>query len=53
LNAAGGSIKGVVMPKDFKSAIYAVQGVDTVASTFTDSDGGLRARGFGSQIEFK
>jgi len=45
LNAAGGSIKGVVMPKDFKSAVYAVQGVDTVASTFTDSDGGYLLRG--------
>src|SRR6187431_133169 len=45
LNAAGGSIKGVVMPKDFKSAVYAVQGVDTVASTFTDPDGGYLLRG--------
>src|SRR5258705_12419319 len=40
LNAVGGSIKGVVMPKDFQSAIYAAQGVDTVASTFTDTAGG-------------
>src|SRR6187399_433406 len=45
LNAAGGSIKGVVMPKDFKSAVYAVQGVDTIASTFTDPDGGYLLRG--------
>ena len=45
LNAAGGSIKGVVMPKDFQSAVYAVQGIDTVASTFTDSDGGYLLRG--------
>ena len=45
LNAAGGSIKGVVMPKDFQSAVYAVQGVDTVASTFTDPDGGYLLRG--------
>src|SRR5678815_459008 len=45
LNAAGGSIKGVVMPKTFQSAVYAVQGVDTVASTFTDSDGGYLLRG--------
>ena len=45
LNAAGGSIKGVVMPKSFQSAVYAVQGVDTVASTFTDSDGGYLLRG--------
>jgi len=45
LNAVGGSIKGVVMPKTFQSAVYAVQGVDTVASTFTDSDGGYLLRG--------
>lgn len=45
LNAAGGSIKGVVMPKTFQSAVYAVQGLDTVASTFTDSDGGYLLRG--------
>ena len=45
LNAVGGSIKGVVMPKDFQSAVYAVQGVDTIASTFSDSDGGYLIRG--------
>lgn len=45
LNAVGGSIKGVVMPKDFQSAVYAVQGVDTVASTFSDTDGGYLMRG--------
>lgn len=45
LNAVGGSIQGVVMPKVFQSAVYAVQGVDTVASTYTDSDGGYLIRG--------
>jgi hypothetical protein len=45
LNAVGGSIKGIVMPKDFQSAVYAIQGVDTVASTFSDSDGGYLMRG--------
>ena len=45
LNAVGGSIKGVVIPKDFQSAVYAVQGVDTVASTFTDNTGGYLIRG--------
>jgi len=45
LNAVGGSIKGIVMPKDFQSAVYAVQGVDTVASTFTDTGGGYLIRG--------
>ena len=45
LNAVGGSIRGVVMPKDFQSAVYAVQGVDTVASTFSDTEGGYLIRG--------
>ena len=45
LNAVGGTIKGIVMPKDFQSAIYAVQGADTVASTFTDNGGGYMLRG--------
>jgi len=45
LNAVGGSVRGIVMPKDFQSAIYAVQGVDTVASTFSDTDGGYLIRG--------
>lgn len=45
LNAVGGSLKGVVMPKTFQSAVYAIQGVDTVASTFTDTDGGYLVRG--------
>ena len=45
LNAVGGSIKGIVMPKDFQSAVYAVQGVDTIASTFSDTDGGYLIRG--------
>ena len=45
LNAVGGSIKGVVIPKDFQSAVYAVQGVDTIASTFTDNAGGYLIRG--------
>ena len=45
LNAVGGSIRGVVMPKDFQTAVYAVQGVDTVASTYSDTDGGYLIRG--------
>ena len=45
LNAVGGTITGVVIPKAFQSAVYAVQGVDTVASTFTDTDGGYMLRG--------
>jgi hypothetical protein len=45
LNAVGGSIKGVVMPKTFQTAVYAVQGPDTIASTFSDTDGGYLIRG--------
>lgn len=45
LNAVGGSIKGVVMPKTFQSAVYAVQGPDTIASTYTDTDGIYLIRG--------
>jgi hypothetical protein len=41
----GGSLKGIVMPKTFQSAVYAIQGVDTVASTFTDTDGGYLIKG--------
>jgi hypothetical protein len=45
LNAVGGTIKGVVMPLDFQTAVYAVQGVDTVASTFTAPNGGYLIKG--------
>ena len=45
LNAVGGTIKGVVMPKTFQSSVYAVQGVDTIASTFTDTGGGYLIKG--------
>ncbi|HET9745510.1 MAG TPA: DUF4382 domain-containing protein [Chitinophagaceae bacterium] len=45
LNAVGGSISGVVIPKTFQTVVQAVQGTDTIASTFTDSDGGYLIRG--------
>jgi hypothetical protein len=45
LNAVGGSIKGVVMPKTFQSAVYAIQGDDTITTTYTDTDGGYLIRG--------
>jgi len=45
LNAVGGTIKGVVMPKDFQTAIYAVRGVDTVATTSTGINGGYIIKG--------
>ena len=43
--AIGGSIKGVVMPNTFQSSVYAVQGPDTIASTYTGSNGGYLIKG--------
>lgn len=37
LRAAGGSIKGYVLPNSFPTAVFAIQGADTVAGTFTMS----------------
>lgn len=45
LNAVGGTIKGVVMPKDFQTVVYAVQGVDTIATTYTGITGGYIIKG--------
>ena len=45
LSAIGGSIKGIVMPKTFQSKVYAVQGIDTITSTFTGTDGGYLLKG--------
>jgi hypothetical protein len=45
LNAVGGSVKGIVMPKDFQSKVCAVQGVDTIACTYTDATGGYLFKG--------
>ena len=45
LNAVGGTIKGIVMPKEFQTAVYAVQGADTVATTFTGITGGYIIKG--------
>jgi hypothetical protein len=45
LNAVGGTIKGVVMPKDFQTTVYAIQGIDTIASTFTATNGGYLIKG--------
>jgi Domain of unknown function (DUF4382) len=45
LNAMGGTIKGVVMPGSFRTVVYAIQGVDTLASTFTGTTGGYVFKG--------
>jgi hypothetical protein len=43
--SVGGSIKGWVDPKDFKTVVLAIQGTDTVAGTFTGDDGGYIIKG--------
>jgi hypothetical protein len=45
LNSVGGSLKGVVMPKTFPTVVYAVNGTDTVASTYTATNGGYLIKG--------
>jgi hypothetical protein len=41
----GGSIKGFVLPDTVTTAVYALQLPDTVASTFTGSNGGYLLKG--------
>lgn len=45
LNAVGGTIKGVVMPNTFQTGVYAIQGPDTIASTFAGTNGGYLMKG--------
>ena len=35
--ASGGNLKGVVLPDSVRTAIYAITGADTIASTYTDT----------------
>jgi hypothetical protein len=35
LEAMGGSVKGYVLPNTFATAVYALQGTDTIAGTYT------------------
>jgi len=44
LNAVGGSIKGAVTPKSVLTAVYAINGTDTM-TTFTDLNGGYLIKG--------
>jgi hypothetical protein len=41
----GGSFSGFVRPNDFRTWVYAVQGLDTIASTFTGQDGRFFIKG--------
>jgi hypothetical protein len=45
LNAVGGTIKGVVMPNSFQTTVYAINGPDTVASSFTATNGAYLIKG--------
>lgn len=45
LKEAGGSIAGVVTPYDFRTAVFAIQGTDTLAGTLTDTVGNYLIRG--------
>ena len=45
LNAVGGSIQGFVLPDSITTAVFAIQSPDTVATTFTGSNGGYLIKG--------
>jgi hypothetical protein len=45
LNAVGGSIQGFVLPDSVITAVYAIQPPDTIATTFTGSNGGYFIKG--------
>ena len=46
----GGSFRGWVNPKDVRTTVFAVQGPDTVASTFTGQEGGYVIKGLAEGI---
>jgi len=43
--AQDGAIKGIVLPVEASPAVYAIQGIDTITSTFTDNTGAFLIRG--------
>ncbi len=45
LQAAGGSVTGVVLPDSVRTAVFAIQGSDTLAGTVTGANGGYLIRG--------
>ena len=45
LESVGGSIKGVVTPYYFSSQVLAIQGPDTIASTYIGNNGGYLIKG--------
>lgn len=44
LNAVGGSIKGAVTPSTIRTAVFAINGIDTM-TTYTDATGGYLIKG--------
>ena len=50
LQAAGGSISGVVTPDTLHTAVLAIQGTDTVASTYTGLHGGYLIKGLNDGV---
>ena len=48
--SVGGSIKGWVDPWNFKTAVSAIQGPDTIAGTFTGDEGGYIIKGIAQGI---
>jgi len=55
LNAVGGSIKGAVSPNSVLTAVYAINGTDTM-STFTDATGAYLIKGIPAatyKVQFK
>ena len=45
LDAVGGSIKGFVAPDSVTTAVLAIKGPDTIATTYTGTDGGYLIKG--------
>jgi hypothetical protein len=45
MQAVGGSLSGYVLPPNVLTAVFALQGTDTVASTFTGANGGYLIKG--------
>lgn len=46
--AQDGAISGVILPLEASPALYAIQGSDTITSTYTDDNGEFTLRGLGA-----
>lgn len=52
LEAIGGSIRGVVSPSSFQTSVFALSGLDTVASTYTGLNGGYLIKGLAGGVSY-